>query len=118
MPLTFIFFLAQSIWKFDRAVFLFFERVEGWVGAGPDAAWPPIQVASHPMAAAVGQDAWWLIGHYIGWIYELRLQSDLLVNVRAVLDFQCFPGFFGHLFAPVILVYPQQVERHRGRHFV
>jgi hypothetical protein len=47
------------------------------------------------------QDARWLVGHHIRRINHLRLQTDLLVHMLAVLDLQGFPGLIGHNSTPV-----------------
>jgi hypothetical protein len=79
---------------------LFFEWVEGWVRASPDAAWTSIQVAAESVAAAVRQDTRWLVRHHIGWINHLCLQTHFLVDMLTILNFQDFPGFFGHGLTP------------------
>jgi hypothetical protein len=75
---------------------LFFKRIVCWVGASPDAARSAIQIAGKAMTAAMCQDAWWLVGHDVGWIHHLCLQANFLVDMLAELDFKGFPGFFGH----------------------
>lgn len=57
------------------------------------------------MAAAVSQDACGLVGHDVGRINHLCLQAYLLVDVLAELDFEGFPGFFGHFYSGNPLVY-------------
>jgi hypothetical protein len=80
---------------------LFFKWIEGRVRACPDAAWSPIQVAGGPMAATVSQDAPGLVRQVLGRVNELGLQANLLIHMLAILNFQGFPGFFGHRLTPI-----------------
>ena len=75
---------------------LFLKWVESWVRAGPDAAGTSIQVAAHAVTATVGQDAGWLVGQVLRRIDHLRLQGHFRIHMLAILDFEGFPGFFGH----------------------
>jgi hypothetical protein len=84
---------------------LFFERIEGWVCASPNTAWSTVQVARETVRAAMSQDACWLVGHDIRWVNHLCLQTHLLIHVLAILNFQGFPGFFGHELTPLTIEY-------------
>jgi hypothetical protein len=44
----------------------------------------------------MGKDTWGLVGHHIWRVNDLGLQSDLLVDVLAILYLQGFPNFFSH----------------------
>jgi len=75
---------------------LFFKRVVNRIRARPDAAGPRIQVATGTMAATVCQDTCWLIGQVLGRVNHLCLQGDFAIDMLTILNFQGFPGHFGH----------------------
>jgi hypothetical protein len=48
------------------------------------------------MRAAMGKDAWRLVGHDVWRVNDLSLQTNFLVHMLAVLNLQGLPGFFSH----------------------